>query len=463
MKFGRLTAGVALVVLTVFAACTSTTPVNPVILATASPGPASPTRAPGATDEPLTPTPAEGSFAPPPITSQPVVPLPMSGFVAYEPVAMSGTDYQAFVDTQMSCEALAGWMAAGDWRLDGEALSVEPSTPPASGELTFPRVLWLALSWGSDAAIVSLDPTNRGTDGAPGCEGKISRLSRQPLAATGPYVADTSALVYQYGCTPLDQEVTVVAFEFGDDGSRAILRFVVPLLLGTQPISDATVYLGRNDLSPAKVTAGLADGDISILGVDNVVGGLTKFELDGSAPATATVTSIDPFQATIAFDSLGASGGTPQTLSTAVRCDVSGHALTEAAATPEVTAPPTVAPAGHLEITIGSGADAYSRVVDGPELLCTHNSFDPQNWDLQYTSPDSSGLFFDLFIPTSGEAALILSDGATNVQIDKPRTGGTLTAVVDDRQTEVGFNATGTTPDGRPTTISANCGAITRL
>lgn len=223
MTIARLSAALALVLLAVVAACSSTTPVIPPSLATASAGTPSPSRAPGATEEPPTTTPTEGSFAPQPIPSEPAVPLPMAGFVAYEPVAMSGTDYQAFVDTAMSCDALAGWMEAGDWRLDGEALSEEPSTAPASGEMTFPRILWLALSWGSDAVIVSLAPTARGTDGAPGCEGKVSRLSRQPLRATGPFEADTSALVWQYGCTPSSQAVTVVTFAFGDDGSRAIL------------------------------------------------------------------------------------------------------------------------------------------------------------------------------------------------------------------------------------------------
>ena len=339
--------------------------------------------------------------------------------------------------------------------MDGEALSEEPSTPPASGELTFPRVLWLALSWGSDAAIVSLAPTARGSDGAPGCEGKISRLSRQPLQATGPFEADTSALVWQYGCTPLDQAVTIAAFAFGDDGSRAILRFKVPLALGTQPLDETKVYLGSSDLDPSKVVAALADGDINIASVDKVLDGLTTFEPGGSGPGTATVTSIDPFQATLSLDGYqGAAGGGPETVSTAIRCDASDHVLTEAAATPVPTAQPTAAPAGHLEITIGSGSDGYSRVVDGPEVTCTHLSLDPATWDLQYTSPDEGGLFMDLSIPASGEAALLLTDGDTIVQIDKPRTGGTLTAVVDDRETEVGFNATGTTPDGRTATIS---------
>jgi hypothetical protein len=330
--------------------------------------------------------------------------------------------------------------------------------------LTFPRVLWLALSWGSDAAIVSLAPTARGTDGAPGCEGKISRLSRQPLQATGPFETDTSALVWQYGCTPLDQAVTVVVFAFGDDGSRAIFRFKVPLALGTQPLDETKVYLGSGDLSPSKVVAALADGDINIASIDNVLGGLTKLEPGGSGPGTATVTSIDPFQATLNLDGYqGAAGGGPETVSTQIRCDASDHVLTQAAATPEVTAPPTTAPAGHLEITIGSGVDAYAKVVDGPEVICSHTSFDPPTWDLQYTSPDPNGLSFDLSIPPDGEASLLMIDGDTIVQIEKARVGGTLTAVVDDRQSEVIFDATGNTPDGRPTTISATCGAISRL
>jgi hypothetical protein len=388
----------------------------------------------------------------------------MAGFASYDRVSMRGTEYQAFVDTQMSCDALAGWLEAGDWRLDGEALSEEPSTAPASGELTFPRILWLALSWGNDAAIVSLTPTAPGADGAAGCEGKVSRLSRQPLQATGPFEADTSALVWQYGCTPSNQAVTVVAFAFGDDGSRAILRFKVPLALGTQQLDETKVYLGSSDLSPSKVATALANGDISIVGVDNVLGGLTQFEPGGNGPGTATVTSIDPFEATLTLNGYqGATGGGPETVSTAIRCDVSGHALAQAAATPVPTAQPTAAPAGHMEISVGSGSDAYSRVVDGPEVMCSHFSLDPPTWDLQYTSPDEGGLFMDLSIPASGEAALLLTDGNTIVQIDKPRVGGTLTATVDDRQSEVIFDATGTTFDGRATHITATCGAISRL
>lgn len=387
----------------------------------------------------------------------------MAGFVAYEPVVMRGTEYQAFVDTTMTCDVLASWMQAGDWRLDGEALTVEPSTPPASGTTVFPRPLWLALSWASDSAIVGLVPTTRGIDGNPGCEGRISRLSRQPLTATGPYVADTSALVYQYGCTPVDQAVTVAVFLFGDDGSRAIVQTKIPLVVGEQPLDETTVYLGRNDLSPPAVVASLADGDISIIGVDQVVTGLTKLQPGAGSSSTADVSSIDPFVATLSFHGLtDPNGGPPETLSTGVRCDMSDHALAQAAATPAITPSPTPAPPGHLEITIGTGSDGYSRVVDGPEVTCSHLSLDPPTWDLQYTSPDEGGLFMDLSIPTSGEAALLLTDGATIIQIDKPRVGGTLTATVDDRQSEVIFDATGTTFDGRATHITATCGAITR-
>src|SRR5205814_9078797 len=92
----------------------------------------------------------------------------------------------------------------------------------------------------------------------------------------------------------------------------------------------------------------------------------------GTATATATVSSIDPFVATVAVDGVSdTTGGAPQSMSTTIRCDISDHALTQAAATPEITAPPTTAPSGHLEVSIGAGAGAYSRVVDGPEVTCS--------------------------------------------------------------------------------------------
>ena len=454
--------------LVVLAACGSTT--TPVIPSFSAVPSASPSAAPATSSAPdatdstdSTSTPSAGdSFAPLPLASAPVA-LAMPEFVAYEPISVRGTDFQAFVDTPLSCDALAGWMTAGDWRLDDKALSAQASSEPDSGATIFPRILWLALSWGQEAAIVSLAPKSPEADANSGCEGRISRLSRAQLQATGPFQADTSALTYQYGCTPLSQSVTVGEFIFGDDGSRVVMSAEIPLSLGDQALLDGKFYAGANALSPSTVVAGLADGDISLAGLDKILGGLATYAPTAPSFGTATVTSIDPFEATVTLAGYKDPSGTSETLSTTVRCDMSDNALTQAAASPAPVVSPTPGPPGHMEISIGSGTTGLSRTFDGSGVTCSHVTFgDSPTWDLQYNGGDG-GLFMDLTIQQSGESALLLSEGDTYIQIEKARVGGDLHTTVSDGGTTVEFNATGTTPDGRATTITATCAAISRL
>jgi hypothetical protein len=382
----------------------------------------------------------------------------MPGFAAYAPIQMWGNDILAFASTNLSCDALAGWMQAGDWRLDAEALSPLPSATPAPGGITFPRIRWLALSRLADSAIVKL----AATAGDSGCDAKISRLSRQPFEATGAFASSTSALAYQLVCSPIAQEVTVGSYLFGDDGSRAFLTAKVPLVLGTHPLLDGSLAMGKSDFSPAKLAEALASGAIGQAGSDRTLGGLTTYTALPDATGTATVTSIDPFLATVEFTGLQDPKGGRQALTAGMRCDMSSGILTQAALAPVATPSPTPAPAGHLEVTVGTGPKAFSRILDGPEVTCSFGILAKDTWDLQYSTADASGLVLSLYIPPKGEPSLLIFEGTISIQIEAARVGGTLSATVDDRGTEVAFTARGKTPDGRPARLSATCGAITR-
>jgi hypothetical protein len=65
-------------------------------------------------------------------------------------------------------------------------------------------------------------------------------------------------------------------------------------------------------------------------------------------------------------------------------------------------------------------------------------------------------------VQPSGQSSLILTTADSYIQIDKAGVGGNLATTVNDLGSSVEFSSSGQTRDGRPTTITATCTAITR-
>ncbi len=380
----------------------------------------------------------------------------MQGFAPYDQVQMIGTEFAASVFTVLSCDALAGWLQAGDWRLDGDSITPPPSTAPASGDVLPPRTRWLALSQPGEAAVAKLVDDGNDT----GCRASVGRLSQQPLSASGTFATSTTALAYQLACSPDTLSVTTGAFYVGDDGTRALISAEIPLALGEQSLLDGSVRIGKMDFALADLTETFSTSlDTAVL--EARTDGLELYEaVYQVSTATATVTSIDPFVATITLGGFVSEAGATQSVSAGIRCDLPGHLLTNAAIAPAVTPPPTVAPGGTMSLTIGS---SISESLAGPAISCSVGIMGADTWDLRYNDPE---LFIHLLISPEDGTFLTYTDFRTeiptSVQIDEARTGGHLDATVSDRGSEVDFTATGVTDDGEEVALSATCAAIER-
>lgn len=390
----------------------------------------------------------------------PATDLPMPGFAAYEQIQMSGGEMAATVFTPLSCDALAGWLQAGDWRLEGDAVAPLASAPPEMGAVVPPRTRWLVLTRPGDAAVAKLVTDDEGS----GCWATVSRLSRRSLSAEGAFAATTSALAYQLVCVPDTMSVLVATFFVGDDGTRAIVVAEVPLILGDQALLDGSVQVGRVDVTLATLTESFTRS-LDEAQLEQLWAPSERFELEAGGTGSATVTSIDPFIATIAFDGLIGLSGATQSLTVDIGCDLPRGQLAAAAIPPEVTPPPTVAPGGSMELTVGSGADGIAQTLAGPQITCSFGIMGAHTWFLSHDDGGTVTVF--LFAPADGSATFNYYDFRPampiQVDIDPPRTGGNLTVTVDDRGSEVGFTATGVTGDGRPVSLSSTCRAIERL
>ena len=196
-----------------------------------------------------------------------------------------------------------------------------------------------------------------------------------------------------------------------------------------------------------------------------LLGGAPRYQLSDGGTASADVTSIDPFIATLTFDGLNHSGAVAQSLTTGVRCDLPGNELTIAATPPQATPTPTAAPGGTLIVTVGDGAGAISKSVSGPAVTCSLGAIEPGAWFLSYS--EENVLDVELEIPAAGHANFTLNDWTTQIptliSIDPPRTGGHIDGTVDDRGSEVDFTAQGATTDGQAVSLTATCAAITRI
>ena len=382
----------------------------------------------------------------------------MEGFVAHPAMEMRGGSHLAFVRTTLSCDALAGWLQAGDWRLDADAMAPLPSSTPAPDSPTYPRMRWLSLSRPGDSAVAKLASTSN----AGGCDANISRLSRQAFEATGPFTVSTMSLTYQVACLALGQEVTLGSIVFGDDGSRALITAEVALVLGTHPLTDASLTMGRSDVTPARMVESMAAGTVNQGGDGDPMASLTKYEGGEETTGTATITSIDPFIATIEMTGLVDPQQGIQSVAIGVRCDQPSGALTKAAIAPASTPTPMPALPGQLDISVGTGADAFVRAVDDTLVTCSFGIQGKDIWTVEYFSPDEDGLSVSLFLRPDEEPSLLIFEGTTFIQVEAGRVGGTLSATVDDRGSEVGFTAEGETQDGRPVNISATCRGVTR-
>lgn len=412
---------------------------------------------PTASDPSASARPSASDAPAPPTPLAPQVPLPMTGFAGYEQVQMIGGEFAATAFTDLSCDALTGWLQAGDWRLDADTLTPLPVETPAAGAVVPPRTRWLALSRPGDGVVAKLVSK----DAESGCSASVRRLSRQPLAGEGHFTASTTASAYQVICSPDSQSVQAAMFFFGDDGTRAFITAEIPLVLGEQQLLDGSVRMGKKDFTLAALTEALSqslDGAVLYERLEN-------YEAAEGTTGTATVTSIDPLVATVEFTGLVSGDGVSQSVTAGFRCDLPGRKLTNAAIPPEVTPPPTVPPSGTMVVTVGSGADGISESLAGPEISCSFGIMGEDTWFLQHD--DSDGVTVFVFIPPEDSATLTFYDWRTSiptrVEIDPARTGGHLTATVDDRGSEVGFTAEGVTGDGRDVHVSATCRAIERL
>ena len=382
--------------------------------------------------------------------------LAMPGFAAYEQVQMIGNEFAATVYTPLSCDALAGWLQAADWRIDGSSSRPLPSSAPAAGDVVPPRTRWLAISRPGEMAVAKLVSDGNDT----GCRASVSRLSQQPLSASGTFATTTTALAYQMICLPDTLSVTAAAVYLGDDGTRAMISAEIPLVLGEQQLLDGEMRIGAIDFTLADLTESLA----ASLDTSAFMDGLELYEgVYQVSTGTATVTSIVPFVATITLGGFVSEAGATQSVSTGIRCDLPGHQLERAAIAPPVTPAPTVAPAGSMSLTIGS---SISENLAGPAISCSvYGIMGADTWDLIYNS-DPDVLFIYLLISPEDGTFLTYTDFRTeiptSVQIDEARTGGHLDATVSDRGSEVDFTATGVTDDGEEVALSATCAAIER-
>lgn len=382
--------------------------------------------------------------------------LAMPGFAAYDQVQMIGSEYAATAYTALSCDALAGWLQAADWRLDGSFTGPLPSTAPAAGEVVPPRTRWLVISRPGEAAVAKLV-----SDGNTGCRASVGRLSQQPLSASGTFATTTTAMAYQMICLPEPLSVTAGAFYIGDDGTRAMISAKVPLVLGEQQLLDADMWIGAIDFTPAD----LAESFAASLGTLAFIG-----RLDGMEPyegvyqvstGTATVTSIDPFVATITLGGFVSEAGATQSVSAGIRCDLPGHQLERAAIAPPGWSPaPTVSAAGSMSLTIGS---SISENLAGPAISCWVGFTGADHWVLSYSDPE-----LEISLSISPDLGVLLEyiDSRTEIPTwiaigDAPNSGH-LDATVSDRGSEVDFTATGVTEDGEEVALSATCTAIER-
>lgn len=440
--------------LALIGACTST--VEP------SPTATSPdqSRDPAATSTSVAPPPT-GSVIPPSLPPPALMPMP--GFAGVREVILHGNEWRAEVFSVLSCDALAGWFQAGDWRLDGEARPPSLSESPLPSGVKAPELRMIALSHGDDTMLVRLGSY----EGDAGCRALVLRLSTQTMRADGAFSADTSAMALQATCVANLQTLRAVqlrTFYFADDGPDAQMAVELPLVLGSSPITEAEVRIGDTDLTPVEFAA-ISMG--SVEASQGLEDQLMTFEGPNSEEevqlGTATVTSIDPLVATVDLAGLTDETGRTLSFSATTRCDLAPGALTEAAAVATPSPSPTLAPVpvSRIEVTLGEGADAFSQVIENEYPFCEYGITAPDQWALAYDGdPGDAGVTY-IRLRAGGSAEPLLDVEVNGASYRLTPAQGDLSASADDQGDMVNFIADGNTPDGR-VHLEATCRAVGR-
>ncbi len=433
------------IVLGILAACGSPVPPPPSGGFTSQPpGPSGASLPPG-TFVASSPGPV---YAPPSLAAALIPGLPPGSQVQWH-----GNEYLAEGHTTLDCNAFAGWLQAGDWIID-DTFRFDPSPGPTPNPDAIQLTLF-ALSRPGDGAVIRLGPAADG-----GCAGVITRVSRQDLQASGEVTATTGALSYPSTCiSHHPQEVSWASAYFGDDGTHAYLKGTVPLALGDQELTEVELKIGRTERTPSEALELLMLPMIE--GLDEWSREFGSYAPSAGATARASVSSIDPLVATVSLTGLQSSSGASQSITVGMRCDLLNNGLTDianaVAATP--TPAPSAAPAGHLEVQVGSIDDQ----VDGPEVACLFADYGggDTRWSLTYFPPVEGGVVVQLTVPANGEPFMTVRKGDLSYAADG--TGGSqLDATVNDTGSEVHFSADGQDFDGAAIHLQAECRNVTR-